>query len=147
MPSSFDLQFQQSGAEALPVRVEGERGGYAARQRTLAHELQRMQVGQLESAHFAESDPGQMLPHCAGRHLLAQEQKVLRTIGDDGEDRRIALVAGAAVRELVQLASHGLLSKRVSCGIARSRGMKQETMPTCSWTYLRAPPPPAGPLV
>src|SRR5690349_11534624 len=102
---------------------------------------------QLESAHITEGDAGEMLLDGDDGDLLPQEREIFRAVGDDREDRGIALVAGAAVRQLVKLASHGLLSNRVSSAVARSRGRRQDTIPTCSWTYLRAPPPPAGPLV
>src|SRR3954452_11347362 len=81
-----------------------------------------------------------------GGHALDQERVVLGPISDERENRSVALVARAAVGQVVEL-RHGLLSKRVTWGTARSRGIKQETIPTCSVTDLRAPPPPAGPFV
>src|SRR5207237_5053575 len=122
--SSFDLQLQERRAEALAVRVERERGGDAAGQRALADELQRGEQRELESAHIPQDDSGQVLLDGARGDLLAQERKILRAVGDDRQDRRVALVARTAVRQLVQLAFHDALSKRVSCGVTLSREMR-----------------------
>src|SRR5436305_6241134 len=116
--ADLDLEFQQRRAERLSVRVERQRGGDAARKRPLADELQREEMRQLESADFAQDDPGEMPLDRASRHALDEERVVLGPIGDEREDRSVALVARAAVRQLVE--PHGLLSNTVTRAAARS---------------------------
>jgi len=106
-------------------------------------------------------------------HALDEQRKVVRTVGEQRQYGRVALVAGAAVREFMQKARarprrrghwrrpdahHRAASGTTGPGArsvdsrttllrTASRGISVETIPMRSVMNLRAPPPPAGPLV
>jgi hypothetical protein len=85
------------------VRIERERRRDAAVERPGAHELQRTQARQLVAPDLAQDDALQMSPDRIDGHALGQQRIILRPVRDQRQDRRVALVAGAAVRELMQL--------------------------------------------
>jgi predicted TIM-barrel fold metal-dependent hydrolase len=98
-----DLHLEQRVRQRLAVRVERERRGDAAGKRMTEHELQRMQPRQLVAAHLAFADAGEMRAHGVRGNVAHEQRVVLGTIGDQGQDRRVAFVARAAVREVIQL--------------------------------------------
>ena len=69
----------------------------------LADELQCAELRQLEAPDVALHDAMQML--CDGIYgdPLREQRIVVSAIGDQRQDRRVALVAGAAVRKVIQL--------------------------------------------
>jgi hypothetical protein len=130
------------------VRVERERRRHAPGERPLADELQRVELRQLVALHSAAHDALEVLRHGVGRDAPDEQRIVLRAVGDQRQRRRVALVAGPAVREVRELRHRRQVDSRIVVrGRTRARSTSAETMPICSVTALRVPPPPAGPLV
>ena len=142
-----DVHLEQSVTQRFAVSVERERCGHAAAQRTLADELQRPQRGQFVSPDLAQNDPFEMRRHRLDSDLRGQQGIVFRAIRDQRQDRRVALVARATMRQLMQLWHCRPTPLIVTSVGTLSRAISVDTMPTCSYTCLRVPPPPAGPLV
>src|SRR3954471_6294285 len=127
------------------MHIDGERGRDAPAEGVVADELQRAETRQFEADNAALDDAGKMLPHGIDRHAVAQQREIFNPVGNQREDRGIAFVTRPRVRQVVELAFH--VSNTVTCGRTLSRASMQDTMPICSCVDLRAPPPPAGPLV
>src|SRR5204863_8447972 len=98
----LDVQLEQRITQRLAVRVESERGRDTAAERALAHELQRPQSRQLVAPDVAHNNALQMFPDRIDGHALGQQRIVFCPIRDQRQDRRIALVAVPAVRQVMQ---------------------------------------------
>src|ERR1700688_2046921 len=127
------------------MRVQGERAGDAAPQRAVQHEVEGAKGWQLEPFDPGEAErleePGDSR-RCQG---LGQKGIVLGPIGDDGDHRYVALVAGPRMSEVMKTRRHATsMSIR---GLMRSRGNRVDAMATTALADRVTPPPPAGPLV
>src|SRR4051794_5925372 len=91
----LDLHLQQRGTQALAVRVEAERDRDAAAECVAADELQRVELRQVEPRALALDDGREVTLYRLGRYLPFEQRVIIRPIGDQRQDRRVALVAGA----------------------------------------------------
>ena len=99
----LDHHRQQISAARLAVGVEVEAVVDAALQRLLQHEIERTKVGQCVARDGPARELAELLLHGVGGDLALDQRVVLGAIGDERHGLRVALVAGAAVREVEQL--------------------------------------------
>ena len=88
------------------MRVLCERRRDTAVQRMTADKLQRAEIRQLDAADLALNNALHVPPHRVHGDALDKDRIVLRTIRYDRKDRRVALVASPAMREVIQF-RHG----------------------------------------
>src|SRR5687768_1551959 len=141
-----DRQGQQRRAESLAVRVERERAGHAATEGTFEHEVERAESRELVPGHAAAHDSGEVRLHAFGRHVTFEQRVVGRIERDHRDVRRVALVAGARVRDVAERA-HAHVPTQATEGRTAPRGTKADATAITSRVDFMTPPPPAGPFV
>ena len=114
---------------------------------SLADELQRRELRKLVAADLALHDAAQMLRDRGGGDPLRQQRIVLRR--DRRSSDRIDVLPLSPARQCARSYSFGMRAPfaNSTLDLMRARSSSVDTMPICSLTYLRVPPPPAGPLV
>lgn len=88
------------------MRIKGKRCRHATVQCTFANELQRAEIRQFVTVNLAEYDAAKVSGNGLDGHAFDQAGVVLAFISDHGQNRGVALVACAAMRDVIQLLFH-----------------------------------------
>src|ERR1700694_1025911 len=134
-----DFQIKQRRTQGLTMGIERQRPRHPAAECCGHHEVQCGNVGQLIADNLAFDNTGEMRLHPRAGDLRQQQRIMYFVIGDYGDIRRVALVAGAGMGDLAQLchSRHQIWT----CGLATSRGSSTDATATTSRADLNAPPP------
>src|SRR5579872_945053 len=141
----FDLQIEQGRAQRFAMRIQRQRPRHPSSQRPAQDKVESRDLRQLKAHDLAFHDAGKMRFDARSCHLREQQRIMFRVIGNDGDVGYVPLVAGAGMGDLAELQ----FQPPTNCtrGLANSRGNRTEATATTSRADLKAPPPPAGPLV
>jgi hypothetical protein len=103
---NFNFHPEESGAEGFPLCVALQRFRSTSAQGAVEQEIERPDVGHLKAFDRAECDTFEVLLHTLSSNVPSDERIISFLKSDEPNVRRVSLVAGPGVTNLLQLYLH-----------------------------------------